>query len=68
MDELRAVKEFNALNDLVNNESVVNVLQNLLPGVRKNIPNSIMEIGFHKLKYQVKVLIVFSSNHVMKFN
>ena len=68
MDELRTVKEFNALNDLINDESVVYVLENFLSGVKKNIPNSIMEIGFHKLKYQVKVLIVLSSNHVMKFN
>ena len=61
MYDFGAVQELNAFHNLVNNEPVVDVLKNFLP-------DGVMQIGLHKLKDKIEILVVLCLDYVMELD
>lgn len=61
MDELGTMKKFDSFDKLIDDKSIVDIFEYFLP-------NSIMQISFHKFENQVEVFIIFSTNNIMQLD
>lgn len=57
MDDVCGVEVLDAFEDLIHDEFVVYVLEDLLS-------NGVVEVCFHVLKNEIKVLVVFRTDNV----
>jgi len=55
------VQVLHALEDLIHDELVMDILENLLP-------DGVVEVCFHVLKDEIKVFVIFRTDDVQQFN
>lgn len=60
MDYIACMKILQCFGHLINDESNVNIFENVLR-------NDIVEIGFHELKDQINVLIIVCTQCIIEF-
>lgn len=57
MDDVCRVQILHALEDLIHDEAVMDVLEDLLP-------DGVVQVGLHVLKNQIEILVIFGADDV----